>query len=784
MSILSLLILCNNILPAENGPDTVRFTGDRYRLTRADKMIGVANFWIVDLDGDGVEDIFRLYDGYRTYMANKFVRNGVLGPALYQGNSLYFICEAAPMDIDTLPGSEIALIKRDNGGDSLWVEIYKGAEKELLCRTRAVLGRDISRLVDYWDGGAGHCYAVDLDNDGSKEIILPVTVGHDLYPRGVYVYDYPSGNLKWWYPLAGIPMPLRFADANRDGFIEIYIKTFASFNGAVVGDLADTVSCIHAVDHLGNRLWKQEMGDVFDLQTREPQLCDCDGDGEIEIYSTMIMDSEEFDQRVWALQKRRATDNFFIAQLQFGADQSYRSIFSAEFGHEDSLKLLLDKDICMVDPISMRLIKCADFKNATVAEIEDIYDDDPRPEILVTVKDSIYLLDSDLNIRGSYGRETEGYFSKLEYSETPYGDHYIIATVVIPGENPTTALEVYNLELMPDEPPAAPGEVIVALLAGLVMGLILGGVTVYFFMWNRQPVSRRKPAKTVQYNDLLSTMTNFEHGRMAGKNLNRLLFLFSNLPESTEKLREIKPNIKSTIEAYQSFTKTQLQNIVSHAGKHAAIKTATIRLSRDAEKLQEMLKEIKVEELGVVDVKNLRKSVPTVVQKIKNGIGEVKSFVQRQFSTGLLRVIPDVLSAVAGQFQQQGIGFKEITTRGGATSLVFFDKAELAAIFEELLGNACDAMSESRIKEMSLDIRFDNGQVVLKLSDTGHGLKVEDAEQVFSRDFSTRGTDRGYGLFHARQQIERFGGRIRLYNNNDGPGTTVEITLKTVDYGR
>jgi signal transduction histidine kinase len=779
-SILFLLLLSCNLLMAEEEADTTESPGDMYRLVRVERMPGVVNFWVVDLDGDGIDDIFRIYDGQRVYHANKFVRNGILGPALYQGNSLHHICEAAPIDIDTIPGSEIALIKRDDEGDSLWIEIHKGAEKELLCQTKAVIGRDISEMIDNWDGGASHCYAMDLDDDGSKEIILPLTVAYDLYPRGVYVYDYPSGDLRWWYPLAGSPMPLRIADANKDGFKEIYIKTFASFNGAVVGDLADTISYIHAVDHLGYRIWKHEMGDVFDLQTREPHICDCDGDGEIEIYSTMIMDSEEHDQRVWALQKRRASDNFFIDQVQFGADQGYSCIYSADLGNNDTLNLLLDNNICLVDPVSLMVLKCAEIENGTIREIADIYDDDPRPEILVSVRDSIYIVNADLNIRGRYGRETEGYFTELDYFETPYGDHYILATAVIPGEKPASAMEIYNVEIVPEVQPAPPGEIIIALLVGLIMGLILGGITVYFYMWNRQPTKRPKPAKTVQYNNLLTTLTNFEHGRMAGKNLNRLLFLFSNLPESQEKLGEIKPNIKSTIEAYQSFTQTQLQNIVNHAGKLLAIKATISQLARDTQKLREILNEIKVMELAVADAQKLRGSVPKAVQRIKHGIGEIKGHVQRHFSTGLLRVIPDVLSAAAGQFQQLGIGFTEITTRGGATSMVFFDEAELAAIFEEFLSNACDAMAEARKKEMSLDIRFENGEVIIKLSDTGHGLKVEDGDQVFNRDYSTRGAGRGYGLFNARQQIERFGGQIRLYNNNDGPGSTVEITLKTV----
>ena len=182
MLILVQLCLTATIIRADAVSDTADIPGERYRLTRVDNWIGVANFWIADLDGDGADDIFRLHDGYRTYMANKFVRNGVLGPALYQGNSLHIICEAAPLEIDSTPGMEMALIKRDNSGDSLWIEIYKGAEKVMLAQTRAIIGEDLSKMIDHWDGRASECYAEDLDDDGHKEIILPLNVDYDLYP--------------------------------------------------------------------------------------------------------------------------------------------------------------------------------------------------------------------------------------------------------------------------------------------------------------------------------------------------------------------------------------------------------------------------------------------------------------------------------------------------------------------------------------------------------------------------------------------------------------------------
>jgi C4-dicarboxylate-specific signal transduction histidine kinase len=179
----------------------------------------------------------------------------------------------------------------------------------------------------------------------------------------------------------------------------------------------------------------------------------------------------------------------------------------------------------------------------------------------------------------------------------------------------------------------------------------------------------------------------------------------------------------------------------------------------------------------------LRTTIPEIINSIKADIKRIMGFLQTYYSSNLLRVVPEVLAAVAGQFQQQGIGFSEITTKGGTNKLVFFDESELASIFEEILSNASDAMADASRKELTMDIKFGPGETVIMLSDTGGGLQATAGADIFSREYSTKGTDRGFGLFHARQQVERFGGRIKIYNNEGGPGATVELILKTVNDG-
>lgn len=259
------------------------------------------------------------------------------------------------------------------------------------------------------------------------------------------------------------------------------------------------------------------------------------------------------------------------------------------------------------------------------------------------------------------------------------------------------------------------------------------------------------------------------------------MFLFSNLPETADKLDEIKPNLQAAIDAYQSFTSKQLEEIVNNARQLKPIRADVQDLSSHSQKLSEQMGDINILEINSEQAVSLKRSMPPALGSLKANINAIRKYLQAHFSANLLRVIPDVLSALAGQFQQKGIGFSEISTKGGVAALIFFDESELAAIFEELLSNAADAMEESDFKELTLNIVFEGGEVNIKLTDSGRGLQTKDYDQVFNRDYSTAGPDRGFGLYHARNQVERFGGRIRLYNNTGRPGATVELILKLVN---
>lgn len=761
------------------------------QLSRIEYLGSTDEFRLADVDGDGQTEFISLSLGRRMFVTHKLARTTLFGPALYQANYDCQIQSITPLEIDTLPGSELAVVQRDVNGDSLWVEIICGFDKSVvLCKTQAVIGKDISDRGAVegggWDVGAAFCYAADLDGDGTKEIIAPVQVGFDLYPRGVYVYSYPSGKLRWALLLASNPGPVAFADADGNGSQEIYLKTWPTSNGAVVGDEVDTLAEAMCVDHNGSIVWRRPLGDRFGVQTSDIHVGDCDGDSTVEIYYTVLVRQEDFDQQIHVLEKHRAIDNKFLGQRSFDGDRIFNRIFSSDIDQDSHDELIVDGFIGILRPTDLKTEREGDFSGASIAMIADV-DGDPghTPEIILTHRDSLYVVDSSMNVLLEAHAETGDEFYAAAHFTGPAGNNYL--AVVMQTGAPTRHNAVTIYEIKPALPGAAPEGptggrpswyyIAVVSIVGLVVGFAAGLAATRIAHLKKSP---RNP-KTVQYEHLLTALANFDHGRMGGKNLDRLQFLFANLPGSQEKLDEIRPNIQAAVDAYHAFTSDQLGSMALYARRIKPIQPLLQQFNRSREKLDEMLGRLEVGKIGAADPNGLRSSLPETIGKIKEAVSQAKGFVQAQFSVDLLRAIPAFLLAMVTSLRERGVGFRSITTRGGVMRRVFVSDTLLMAVLEELLTNACDAMADAKRKELSLNIEFGADEAIITLSDTGHGLPDADQETLFRRGFSTKPQGGGYGLYQFRQEVERFGGRLRLYNNSDGPGATAELILKTVN---
>ncbi len=97
-----------------------------------------------------------------------------------------------------------------------------------------------------------------------------------------------------------------------------------------------------------------------------------------------------------------------------------------------------------------------------------------------------------------------------------------------------------------------------------------------------------------------------------------------------------------------------------------------------------------------------------------------------------------------------------------------------------LMINGIDAMKDvDRVRELAVKSqRTEKEQVLVCVSDTGVGLPVQQADQIFKAFFTTKSHGTGMGLSISRSIVESHGGRLWA-DNNSPRGASFCFTLST-----
>jgi signal transduction histidine kinase len=107
---------------------------------------------------------------------------------------------------------------------------------------------------------------------------------------------------------------------------------------------------------------------------------------------------------------------------------------------------------------------------------------------------------------------------------------------------------------------------------------------------------------------------------------------------------------------------------------------------------------------------------------------------------------------------------------------------QLEIVFVNLIKNASEAMRDLPVdkkRELFVEGQTHQSQVVIRVRDTGAGIKPDDVEKIFGARFSTKGqSGTGLGLYLSHQIIQAHRGRIEVASRPN-QGTEFTITLPT-----
>jgi signal transduction histidine kinase len=109
------------------------------------------------------------------------------------------------------------------------------------------------------------------------------------------------------------------------------------------------------------------------------------------------------------------------------------------------------------------------------------------------------------------------------------------------------------------------------------------------------------------------------------------------------------------------------------------------------------------------------------------------------------------------------------------------DEEGIHTSLANLVSNAIDAcmVSEKRREFLvTLSSREENGTIVYEVADNGRGMDYEISKKVFSKFFTTKGSDRGtgLGLLTTKRIIHQHGGKIS-FTSKEGEGSVFRIRL-------
>ena len=87
---------------------------------------------------------------------------------------------------------------------------------------------------------------------------------------------------------------------------------------------------------------------------------------------------------------------------------------------------------------------------------------------------------------------------------------------------------------------------------------------------------------------------------------------------------------------------------------------------------------------------------------------------------------------------------------------------ELITIIGNLIDNAIDAMCDLDEKYVKVLLDYEQDILEIRVRDYGTGISLQQFPKLFEKGFSTKGENRGYGLYLVKNSIDQLGGSLQL----------------------
>jgi len=195
------------------------------------------------------------------------------------------------------------------------------------------------------------------------------------------------------------------------------------------------------------------------------------------------------------------------------------------------------------------------------------------------------------------------------------------------------------------------------------------------------------------------------------------------------------------------------------------------------EQLREMRQELRLDK-AIKDLNSLVDGTMEGADRVKDIVNDLRQFSSTQVSEKKTFDLNHVITTALHWIIKESKAPVEVITDLPETLEAFGHSGQIHQVVVNLIQNAIDAMMESELKRLSLTVKEQNSKIILKVHDSGPGIKDEDFLRLFEPFYTTKpvGMGTGLGLSISYSIVSEHGGELKITNHHEG-GAVAILTL-------
>ncbi|QAB32706.1 two-component system sensor histidine kinase DcuS (plasmid) [Pantoea ananatis] len=175
--------------------------------------------------------------------------------------------------------------------------------------------------------------------------------------------------------------------------------------------------------------------------------------------------------------------------------------------------------------------------------------------------------------------------------------------------------------------------------------------------------------------------------------------------------------------------------------------------------------------LGLLHMKNYAQMEEYILKTANNYQTEIGSLLQKIKSPVIAGFLLSKINRVTDEGHQLILSEASYLPDNGSEQQI----AALITVLGNLIENALEALEPEMEGEIHVMLHYQNGWLSCEVSDDGPGIPADQLAAIFERGVSTKGEDRGVGLFLLKQQTESLGGNVSVESE---PGVYTQFLVQ------